>query len=64
MLIEVKLRELGSCRVFLKMHHESRSYIGVLFFDDQPFCLRVYEFLKPCVGMGIQEIGELEFEKE
>ena len=45
-LTDVKLRGFNPCRLFLTMHLESRSFSAVLFFDDQSFCLKVFEFLK------------------
>ena len=61
-LTDVRMRGLGSCRVFLTMEHDGVSFIGVIFFDDQPFCVRVYEFLRTCIGKSIKDIGEMEFQ--
>ena len=58
-LTDVRMREMELCRVFLTMSHEGTSFIGVLFFDDQPFCLKACDFLKTCVGRDIKDIGDM-----
>jgi hypothetical protein len=61
-LTDVVMRELELCRVFLTIRYQGGSFIGVLFFDDQPFCLKVYKFLKACIGKEIKNIGDMEFQ--
>ena len=58
-LTDVSVRELRPCRVFLTMSDQGTSFIGVLFFEDAPFCLKVYEFLKTCIGKAIKDIGDM-----
>jgi hypothetical protein len=60
-MTDVKLRGLNPCRLFITMHHENRSFSAILFFDDQSFCLQVFEFLKMCIGRPITDIGDMEF---
>src|SRR4051812_42986310 len=60
-LTDVILRHSGSCQLLLTINYEARSFSGLLFFDDQPFCLRVSEFLKGCVGRSIKDIGDMSF---
>ena len=61
-LSDVRMREIQACRVFLTMRHEGASFIGVLFFDDHPFCLKVCDFLKTCIGKAIKDIGDMELD--
>ena len=60
-LTDVNLRGFNPCRLLLTIHHENRSFSAVLFFDDEPFCVQVFEFLKGCVGRSIEEIGDMNF---
>ena len=60
-LREVRLRDSNPCRLFLTIMHDGVSFLGVLFFDNEPACRPVYEFLKAQIGRSIEEIGEMEF---
>ena len=60
-LTDVVMRELELCRVFLTIRHQGTSFLGVLFFDDQRFCLKTYQFLRTCIGRGIKDIGDMDF---
>jgi len=59
-LTEVRLRDSNPCRLFLTIRHDGISYLGVLFFDNEPACLPVYNFLKTHIGRTIEEIGGME----
>jgi hypothetical protein len=61
-LTDVVMGGLELCEVFLAIRYQGGSFIGVLFFDDQLFCLKVYEFLKACIGREIKDIGDMEFQ--
>ncbi len=47
--------------MFLHISHEGIKFIGYLFLDDQGFCRSVYEFLRPCIGMSIKDIGDSQY---
>ena len=61
-LMDVRMRDADSSRLFLTMQHQGGSFVGVLFLDSEPFCVKVYEFLKTCIGRDIKEIGDMEFQ--
>ena len=60
-LTDAILRHSGSCQLLLKINYEARSFSGLMFFDDQPFCVQVYEFLKNYIGCSIEDIGGMDF---
>jgi hypothetical protein len=61
-LSEVRLHDLGSCKIFLGMQYDGSRYIGYLWFDDQPFCVETYNLLKSCIGCSIKDIGDTDVE--
>ena len=48
------------CRILLTIEYRRTFFVGVLFFEDESFCLRVYEFLKSRIGSRIRQIAELD----
>jgi hypothetical protein len=44
------------------MNDGKADYLSHLMFDDQQFCLRVYDALKHHVGKPVKDIGDLEIE--
>ena len=62
-LSELRLHDLGSCHIFLGMQYEGSRYLGYLWFDDQSFCLEIYNLLKTCVEWAIKDIGDMDLGK-
>ena len=60
-LTDVRVRNSDGCCLFLTISHDGGSFFGVLFFDNQPACLPVYEFLTIHVRQTIEKIGGMEF---
>jgi hypothetical protein len=44
------------------MQEGETQYAAVLMFDDQEFCVRVYQAVKYLVGKPVKELGEIEIE--
>ena len=61
-LMDVRMRDWDSSRLFLTTQHQGGSFVGVLFLESERFGVKVYEFLKTCIGRDIKEIKDMEFE--
>jgi hypothetical protein len=61
-LMDVRMRDSDSSRLFLAMQHQGGSFVGVLFLDSERFGVKVYEFLKTCICREIKDIGDMEFQ--
>ena len=61
-LTHVRIDELSDCRIILRIYDGKTEYLGYLMFDDDEFCLRVYDLLKRHVGKPVKDIGDIEIE--
>jgi len=64
-LKDVQLREAFvsmSARLKLVSEYEGGAHSGLLFLDDLSFMERLYPKLRECIGLPIQEIGDLEID--
>ena len=51
LLVDATVSQMELCRIFLTIEYRRTFFVVVLFFEDESFCLRVYEFLK--AGSGV-----------
>ena len=42
-LMDVRMRDWDSCRLFLTMQHQGVFFVGVIFLDSERFGVKVYE---------------------
>src|ERR1043166_1553550 len=61
-LAQVRFDDFSSCKIMLRMQEGETQYAAVLMFDDQEFCVRVYQAVKYLVGKPVKELGEIEIE--
>jgi hypothetical protein len=59
-LTQVKLPNLADGKIFLRMNDGKNEYLSLLVFDDQNFCVRVYDALKDHVKKPVKEIGDID----
>jgi hypothetical protein len=59
-LREVRLSDVANGRLFLIINYEGSDYMSWLQFDDPSCCHQVYELMHSCVGLKIQQIGDLD----
>jgi beta-galactosidase GanA len=60
MLTEVRESISRSDGIVLIMHHNNNRYGSILLFSHLGFCGQIFELLKDCVGLSIQQVGDID----
>jgi hypothetical protein len=54
------MHQLFDNKIFLFVQYDGDRYMGMLHFDDRPFCRAVFNLLNENVGRAMQAIGNLD----
>ena len=60
-LTEVRKSQFGlENRIVLMMEHHQKMYGASLSFADATFCKEILAVMKDCIGLSIQDVGDLD----
>jgi hypothetical protein len=54
---------LMGTKIFLFIDYNGSRYMGMLSFDDQIFCSKIFALLKANIGRSIKDIGDLDLSR-
>jgi hypothetical protein len=54
------IHQLLDNKIFLFIHYNGFSYMGLMQFDDRRFCSQIFTIMQANVGRSIKDIGDLD----